>query len=315
MADYLETYAHHFDLPVALEARVTRLTREGGHFVLEAAGRHYEAAHVIVAMSNYQVPRRPGFARELAPSIRQFDPTTYRNPSQLIEGDVLIVGAANSGAEIAKDLVETRKVILAGRKVDEVPGRYESFINQHVVVHILNRLVFPHILSVKTPIGRRARPSVMRRAVPLIRVKSRDLAAMGVVRRGKVTGARDGFPMLDDGTFVCVSNIIWCIGFANGLDWIELPVRLPDGEPNHEMGVARNVPGLYFVGQHFLASMASAMVHGVNRDARRIAAIVADDLHSLQQSRHGRAAEIVPSGSVRGSEQPQPTKSAGDWPI
>jgi len=276
MADYLETYARHFDLPVVLNARVTQMTRRDGRFALTAGGQRYEADKVIVAMSNYQVPKRPSFARELAPQIRQFDITTYRNPGQLAAGDVLIVGAANSGAEIAKDVASTHRVVLAGPKVNEVPGRYDSFVNQHIVIHILNRLVFPHIMSVNTPMGRRARPAMLKTAVPLIRVKSRDLDALGLRRVGRIAGVHGGKPTLEDGTLLEVANVIWCTGFDNGLSWIELPVRLDDGEPDHDRGVARTVDGLYFVGQHFLTSMASAMVNGVGRDAKRIATLAAE---------------------------------------
>jgi len=115
----------------------------------------------------------------------------------------------------------------------------------------------------------------MKSAVPLIRVKSRDLKALGVERVARVAGVRAGRPVLADGTVPDIANVIWCTGFDNGLDWIDLPARLGDGEPDHERGVARQVEGLYFVGQHFLTSMASAMVHGVGRDARRIAALAA----------------------------------------
>jgi len=275
MADYLEAYAQRFELPVVPRARVTHLGREGGRFVLTAGGRPYEAERVIVAMSNYQVPKRPDFAAGLSEDIAQFDLGTYRNPAQLKPGTALVVGAANSGAEIAKELVRTHRVLLAGRKINEVPGSYWSGFNQHVMIHILNRVVFPHIMSVNTPVGRRARPGVMKSPVPLIRVKSRDLEALGVTRVARITGVRDGKPLLEDGTIAEVANVIWCTGFDNGLDWIDLPVRLNDGEPDHDRGVARGVDGLYFVGQHFLTSMASAMVHGVNRDAKRIARLAA----------------------------------------
>ncbi len=70
-----------------------------------------------------------------------------------------------------------------------------------------------------------------------------------------------------------VENVVWCVGYDAGLDWIDLPVPLPNGEPDHDRGVARGVDGLFFLGQHFLTSMASGMVQGVGRDARRIVAL------------------------------------------
>lgn len=275
MADYLEAYARQFALPVMLETRVDRMVREAGRFVLTAGDRRFVAECVIVAMSNYQVPRVPAFASELLPSIRQFNSATYRNPRQLAPGSVLVVGAANSGAEIAKDLAATHRVTLAGRKVAEVPGSYSSFISRRVIGPILNRIVFRHIVSVNTPIGRRIRPRLIHGPAPLIRVKSRDIDALGIRRVGPVAGVREGLPILADGTTLPIDNVIWCTGYDAGLDWIELPVLLPDGEPDHDRGVATAVAGLYFVGQHFLTSMASGMVQGVGRDAHRIAALAA----------------------------------------
>ena len=137
------------------------------------------------------------------------------------------------------------------------------------------RLVFSRILSVDSPIGRKARPRFMKHGAPLIRVKARDLAAMGVERTARVVGVRDGRPVLEDGRVLEVTNVLWCTGFAPGFSWIKLPVLLDDGEPNHDRGVIAGQPGLYFVGLHFLTALSSSMVQGVGRDTRRIARLVA----------------------------------------
>jgi putative flavoprotein involved in K+ transport len=81
---------------------------------------------------------------------------------------------------------------------------------------------------------------------------------------------RDGLPVLEDGRVLDVANVIWCTGFHPGFSWIDLPV-LGSQEPIHERGVVASEPGLYFVGLHFLYALSSVMIHGVNRDAERIA--------------------------------------------
>jgi putative flavoprotein involved in K+ transport len=275
MADYLEAYASRFALPVISSMQVSSLTHDGERYVVLAGDRRFEADQVIVAMSNYQVARIPDFARDLDPAIRQLHAADYRNPAQLAPGGVLIAGAGNSGAEIAKELSPAHRIWMAGPSTGETPGRHDDFINTHIVVHILLRLVFPHILSVYTPIGRKVRPQLMKRGTPLIRVKARDLAAVGVERTPRVTGVKDGRPLLEDGRVLDVANVVWCTGFAPGFSWIKTPVLLANGEPDHEHGVIACQSGLYFVGLHFLTSMSSSMVHGVGRDARRIAALVA----------------------------------------
>ena len=281
MADYLELYARTFELPVRSGMRVDELTRRAdGVFVARCGDEIFTARSVVVAMSNYQVPRVPAFASELSPDIRQLNAGEYRSPDQLLPGRVLLVGAGNSAAEIAKELAATHPVIVAGPSTGEVPGSFTSPISRHLVVHILNGFVFTRVMSVHTPMGRKARPKVMSRGVPLIRVKSKDLARLGVERAGRVTGVEGGAPVLDGASVVDVENVVWCTGFTPGFSWIRMPVLDERGEPRHEEGVAAEVPDLYFVGLHFLTAMSSAMVHGVGRDAARIAALVSDGADS-----------------------------------
>ena len=101
VADYLEAYAAQLELPVRAGVRVDRLSRNGSRFVVEAGDRVFEAENVVVAMASHGVPRVPPFAHELDPGIHQLHSGEYRNPSQLREGPVLVVGVGNSGAEIA----------------------------------------------------------------------------------------------------------------------------------------------------------------------------------------------------------------------
>src|SRR4051794_2528474 len=108
MADYLEAYAGRFELPVQSEVRVDRLSREGDLFVVSAGGRRFEADRVVVATGAHRALRVPSFAPALDPRIVQLHSSEYRGPEQLREGGVLVVGAGNSGAEIAFELARTR---------------------------------------------------------------------------------------------------------------------------------------------------------------------------------------------------------------
>jgi putative flavoprotein involved in K+ transport len=137
------------------------------------------------------------------------------------------------------------------------------------------RVLFHRILAINTPIGRRARPKMLHKPAPLIRVKPKDLLTAGVERTGRVVGVRNGRPILEGGRELDVANVIWCTGFDAGFSWIDLPIFDADGEPRHEAGVVREQPGLFFVGLNFLYAFSSEMIHGVGRDAERIAAAVA----------------------------------------
>jgi putative flavoprotein involved in K+ transport len=275
MGDYLEAYTRRFALPVRSGVRVDRLSRQGERFVVTAGSTRFEAENVVVAMANYQRPRVPPFAGELDPGIVQVHSLEYRRPAQLRAGDVLVVGAGNSGAEIAVEAVKGHRTWLAGRDTGHVPFRVDGLAARLVLSRLVLRVLFHRVLSLATPIGRKARPKMLHRAAPLIRTRPRELAAAGVIRVPRVVGVRGGLPLLEDGRVLDVANVVWCTGYDPGFSWIDLPVFGTDGEPQHEAGVVVAQPGLYFVGLQFLYAFSSEMIHGVGRDAARIAAVVA----------------------------------------
>jgi putative flavoprotein involved in K+ transport len=271
MADYLEAYAERFTLPVRTDARVERLGRRGDRYVVTAGGRELEAPQVVVAMAKYQRGKVPDFAARLSCDIVQLHSVDYRGPQQLKPGGVLLVGAGNSGADIALETARAgHKTWLAGRDVGEVPFRPDRFWGRHVFAPLVIGFIFKYVLTVRTPIGRKARPAIVARGGPLIRVKRSDLAAAGVERAPRVTAAAGGLPQLADGRTLPVTNVIWCSGFDPAFEWINLPIFDDDGHVAHRSGVVDGEPGLYFLGLPFLHSMSSSMVHGVGRDAQRI---------------------------------------------
>jgi len=271
MADYLETYATKFALPVRTSVKVDEVTRIDGRYVVTAGRTRYIASHVVVAASSYQKPKIPDFASSLDPSIRQLHSVAYKNPGQLKAGSVLLVGASNSGAEIAVDLARTHQVWLAGRHPGHIPVAYNGYFAMRVVMPVVFRLVFHRLLTVDTPMGRKAKPAQLAHGLPLIRVKPRDLQAAGVHRVARVAGVRDGKPLLDDGQLLNVSNVIWCTGFQAGLDWIKLPIFDGNGRVKQYRGAVEGEPGLYVCGLHFQHSTSSSMIHGAARDAGYVA--------------------------------------------
>ena len=269
IADYLESYAERFKLPVQCGVKVNRLSEENGHFLVDAGQLQYEADNVIVAMADYQVPKVPAFARELDPGILQLPPQNYKNPSQLQEGGVLVVGVGNSGADIAMDVARSHKTWIAGKESGSIPWNIHTFFARRVAFPMI-RFLGHHVLTLSTPVGRKRRPSLLHRATPLIRIKPADLVDAGIERVGRVIGVQEGKPLLEDGRTVDVRNVIWCTGYQPGFSWIELPVFDNDRRPVHERGISE-VPGLYFVGLHFQYAMSSATLIGVGRDAEYVA--------------------------------------------
>lgn len=269
VAGYLEEYAARNSLPVRHETRVERLWREGDRFIASSNGSRWEARNAVVATGAEQTPRIPGFAAELAPSLVQFHSSAYRNPGQLQDGPVLVVGLGNSGAEIALEVSRTHPTAVAGKPGGELPVKHGRAAARYALPVI--RFLGLHVLTLNTPIGRKAAPGFKAHAAPLIRTKSRDLAAAGVRLVPRVTGVENGKPVLADGTTVDAANVIWCTGFKDDFGWID-PDLLDSGAlPRQQRGVALDVPGLFFLGQEFLYAAASATLPGSVRDARYLA--------------------------------------------
>ena len=278
MGDYLESYARRFGLPVRTGVRVDGVFRSGDGFLVSAGESQLRARHVVVAMANYQRPRVPGFAAELDAGIVQLHSRDYRNPGQLRAGGVLIVGAGNSGAEIAVELARAgHRIWLSGNPTGEIPFRIGSRVARLGLARVIFRVLFHRVLTLATPVGRKARPRLISRGAPLIRTRQADLAAAGVTRVPRTAGVRHGLPLLDDGQVLDVANVIWCTGYEPGFGWIDLPVFDGHGEPVQTRGITAVEPRLGFVGLHFLYAMSSAMIHGVGRDAEYLAARIAAD--------------------------------------
>ena len=168
------------------------------------------------------------------------------------------------------EVARTHPTWIAGKESGHIPWRIETFMGRNVMIRII-RFVGHYVFSVKTPVGRKWRPTLLARSAPLIRVKPDDLVKAGIQRVPKVVGVRSGKPPLADGRTLDVTNVIWCTGFTPGFSWIDLPIFGEEGRPAHDCGVVHSAPGLYFVGLHYLFSMTSDTITGVGRDAERIA--------------------------------------------
>jgi putative flavoprotein involved in K+ transport len=291
MADYLEAYAARFDLPVRTGVKVDGLSREGDRYIIASGDRRFEAEHVVVATGANQVPKVPAFADELHSIIVQLHSSQYHNPSQLQDGAVLVVGVGNSGAEIAFEVSRTHPTWLSGKPSGQIPVRHGPAAARFFFPVV--RFVGHHVLTLRTPIGRKVQPKFISRGAPLIRVKLKDLTAAGVEQVPRTVGVEDGRPVLEDGRVLDVSNVIWCTGFREEFPWIDLPVFGEDGRPLHERGVVVGEPGLYFVGLHFQYAMSSDVLPGVGRDAEYIAK------HIASREPNGRPATQVLAGARR----------------
>ena len=272
VGDYLERYALHFDLPVRTSTWVERLeVRPGGGYLATVGDGTIGCDNVVVATGTFgRTPNVPAFAAELDPSIRQLHSSQYRRAVQLQPGPVLVVGASHSGLDIAYELAESGQTILCGPGRGNIPFRPESR-RAHVLMPVAV-FAFRHVLTRRTPIGRREMHEVRSHGGPAFRIKQDDLDRRGVVRnQARMTGVADGRPRLSDGTVLDVTNVVWCTGFRQVFDWIHLPILGEDGWPVEYRGVVDAAPGLYFCGLSFQYAFSSMVFPGISRDADYVA--------------------------------------------
>jgi putative flavoprotein involved in K+ transport len=264
VAGYLQSYAQRFDLPVRLGTRVTSLRAADGRYVIGTdTGDQLTAHSVIVATGANQKPYVPQFAAALRPQVVQVHSSAYRRPSQLPNGDVLVVGAGNSGAQIACELAETgRRIVLSGRHTGSLPRR---LLGRDIYDWLWPTIMRP---SIDTALGRHLMQGRLFAGDPLVGMSARSLTRPGLERAGKMIGVRDGLPLLDGGRVLTdIAAIVWCRGFHPDFSWIELPVLGLEGYPRHRRGLAYDAPGLGFLGMRYQFRMGSALLGGVGEDA------------------------------------------------
>ncbi|MEP6851968.1 MAG: NAD(P)-binding domain-containing protein [bacterium] len=272
VGDYLERYALCFDLTVRTSTRVEGLKeRPDGGYLAMIGGETISCDNVVVATGTFgRTPNEPAFAAGLDSSIQQLHSSQYRRPTQLQPGPVLVVGASHSGLDIAYELAEFRTTILCGPSCGNIPFRPES--RRSRVMLPVAVFAFKHVLTRRTPMGRKMMTEVRLHGGPAFRIKQDDLDRRGVIRnQARMTGVLDGRPQLDDGSIVEVSNVVWCTGFKQVFDWIRLPILDEHGWPVEYRGVVDAARGLYFCGLSFQYAFSSMVFPGIGRDADYVA--------------------------------------------
>ena len=271
IADYLQTYVTRFELPVRNGVKVERVQFDGDRYIVETNDGQLLADNVVVATGAFHKPRIPEFAYTLNPAIYQVHSTGYRHPSQVPEGPVLVVGAGQSGAEIAMDLVKEHRVWLSGRDTGGAHFDRDSFVFRLVVP--IMAFATTRVVNVANPIGRKVREKFLHppRGIPRGPGTTKPLNNSEVEQVGRTTGTKDGYPQLEDGQVLKVSSVIWCTGAVTDYSWIDLGVFDDYGYPIHDRGVVESQPGLHFMGLMFQRSLSSVLFMGMGRDAEHVA--------------------------------------------
>ena len=273
MADYLETYASHFGLPVTTGTGIRRLERaDGGFRATTEAGERIDCRTVVLATGAFQRPAIPSISEGLPADVAQLSPEDYRTPAQLPPGRVLTVGDGATGRQIALELVADHEVLLATGRPRRVSP---DLVFGKSIFWWMDKLGILRA-SRESAIGRylmKADP-FPGKALELKRLRRRGV---GVV--GRVVGTEGKRVSFADGASAEVDAVIWATGYRDDADWVAVPeAKDPRGNYLHHRGISP-VPSLYFIGRSWQWTRGSALFAGVGADAAYLAGHIIGHLH------------------------------------
>lgn len=274
MADYVEEYARTNALPVRLGTEVTSLTRRpGGGYLLESNQGSFEAEHVIVATGAQRLGNTPPLSKKVGDEVFQVHSGEYLNPRQIPGRRVLVVGAANSGAQIATELAKTHRVVLS--QGSPLPHLGRRFLG--IGIHWWG----DKLGIIKKPlIGERDR---LHKKTLLVGPSLTTLSKRhGFTLAGRTVAAEGRTMRFEDGDTTDVDAVVWATGFRYDFSWIGPSVMDKNGVPVQDRGVTGE-PGLYFLGLQCQYSYGSGLIWWVKDDA----AYVVEHLRT-RRSRAGR---------------------------
>jgi putative flavoprotein involved in K+ transport len=307
VAAYLAAYTARFDLPVRHRTPVRRLTQDpaGPGFVLTTAHGPVRAGAVVVATGPFQVPAVPAIATHLGPQVDQLHSADYRNPAQLPLGPVLVVGAGNSGVQIAADLAATHDVTLAVET--SLPHLPQRIAGQDIFTWLTRTRIMN--LTVDSRLGRR----LSRRGEVLVGTRLHDLTALGVNLVDRVTAADTHTVTTHDHARLDVTTIIWATGYRPDFTWLPTASLDQHGRPRHHRGLTP-IPGLAVLGLPWLHTRGSALLGWVGHDAGWLADHLLPPGSELPAGMRGSARPRL-RPREEGEDAPAPlVSSAGEEP-
>ncbi|WP_406138986.1 flavin-containing monooxygenase [Streptomyces sp. NBC_01089] len=292
---YLEKYADYHSLEIVTGVEVTRIARaDGPRWLLHATGgRELTGSAVVVATGDNHTPRLPDW-----PGAETFrgdlvHAGEYRNAAPYAGRDVLVVGAGNTGAEIAVDLVEggAGRVRLAVRTVPHIvrrstagwPAQRTGILVRRLPARLVDRaaetlcrLSVPDLSAQGLPRpGTGLYTRVREGAIPV-----QDVGLIDAVRTARVEPVAavdsfdDGKVVLADGTRTAPDAVIAATGYRRDLEPLVGHLDVLDGRGRPVVHGGRSpaqAPGLYFTG---FTNPISGMFRELAIDARKIAAAV-----------------------------------------
>ncbi|RNI26152.1 flavin-containing monooxygenase [Rufibacter latericius] len=264
IASYLQQYAAQFQLPVKLKQPVVSMSKANGTFQIQTPTQVCQARQVVIATGPFQTPFVPDIAKTLPPEITQLHSSQYRNPSQVPNGNVLVVGAGNSGAQIAVELAQTHEVQVSVKR----KPRFSA-------LRMLGQSVFwwaTQTGAIYASPSSRVGKKVLQKSDVIYGQDFQKLLKKGeVLLRSEIVALKEQEMVFKDGSRATFNSIIWATGFRPEYGWLQVEGALAEnGHPIHKQGVSP-VEGLFYLGLSWQRSRSSALLLGAGHDAQFIA--------------------------------------------
>ncbi|MBM7649010.1 putative flavoprotein involved in K+ transport [Bacillus ectoiniformans] len=261
MVQYLETYATTFSLPIQHETEVLSLVKKEKQFEVQTNKGTFHAKQVIVATGPFQKPSIPDISKQADSAIIQMHSSQYKQPAQLQEGAVLVVGGGNSGTQIAVELAEKHDVYLSvGQKIRFLPITIasKSIFWLFDLLGLLNA-------SRESFFGKK----LQAQGDPIFGYELKEQLQKGTIKlKPRTKNIQKNEVFFEDNHSIKVSNIIWATGFFSDYQWMDIPELFDEkGKPIHQRGITQ-VEGLYFLGLPWQHRRGSSLLLGVGEDAK-----------------------------------------------
>jgi putative flavoprotein involved in K+ transport len=245
IADYHEDYAGAVSFDLRLGHRVSAVRQHGAVFEATVGSASVRARSVVVATGVNDAPRIPPFASLLDASVHQLHSSAYQRASQLPDGPVVVVGAQNSGADIAVEVARDRPTTVAiGTRLPRAPARWRNPIWWRIPPW-RDRLIGELVLPLPWPL----RPGGFIGAD-----LDHAVAAHGLRLASRAVTADGDQIRFADGTSVRARTVIWASGYTQDHTWVDAP------KTESKVAIGRRgrtaVARLWFVRGRFLYSVA-----------------------------------------------------------
>jgi putative flavoprotein involved in K+ transport len=289
---FIDGYAKVLSAPVRTFTTVTSVSPLDGGYEVITDRRVWRARAVVIASGASSTPAVPALSSVLPASVRSLTPREYRNPRELDDRTVLVVGASASGVQLADEIQRSgRRVMLAvgdivrARRVPSpqligTPERSTLDLNALTArgVELVGRLA--GIAGSKAQFSGSLRNHCAMADLKLNRLLDRiDDWIERNGGGGEVEASERFLPtvtpenprLLVDFEANRIGTVLWATGFRPDYRWLRTPVFDRKGNLRHEGGVV-DAPGLYALGLNFMRRRKSSFIHGAEDDVRDLGA-------------------------------------------